>query len=63
MAAATPPVSKREAMYRDQVDECSVCKHFRAPKACEVVAGDVDPCGWCRFFARKGSKSLAGGKP
>ena len=32
---------------------CGVCKHFRPPSSCEIVAGKIVPNGWCRFFAAR----------
>lgn len=29
---------------------CGVCVHFRAPDACEVVVGVIDPGYWCEKF-------------
>jgi hypothetical protein len=29
---------------------CGACSLFRPPHACEVVAGDISPQGWCKFF-------------
>jgi hypothetical protein len=29
---------------------CAVCSLFRPPQACEAVAGDINPQGWCKFF-------------
>lgn len=29
---------------------CDVCAQFRPPRACEIVEGDINPKGWCKFF-------------
>ena len=29
---------------------CAQCSLFRPPHACAVVAGEIAPEGWCRFF-------------
>jgi hypothetical protein len=29
---------------------CAVCSFFLPPRACKVVAGDISPKGWCKFF-------------
>ncbi len=34
---------------------CSLCVNFVAPNACKIVAGDIDPNGWCVAFAPKDS--------
>jgi len=31
--------------------QCRNCVHFRAPGTCEIVAGEIDPEGWCKRFA------------
>ncbi len=33
---------------------CANCALFRPPSACTLVAGDVIPAGWCRFYSKKG---------
>ena len=40
---------------------CSVCRHFRPPGSCEVVAGAIVPNGWCRYFAARAAASPGGG--
>jgi hypothetical protein len=39
---------------------CGVCVHFRPPGNCEIVAGQISPEGWCRYFrsarARRGAR-------
>lgn len=32
---------------------CSGCKNFVGPNACRVVAGLVNPNGWCLLFQAK----------
>ena len=29
---------------------CAICRHFRGPDHCEIVAGRIVPNGWCRYF-------------
>jgi hypothetical protein len=29
---------------------CEVCSLCRPPRGCEIVAGDINPKGWCKFF-------------
>jgi hypothetical protein len=53
-ARAKVKFSKTKAQYQDQPMEgftCSACSEFVRPKSCKVVAGDVSPSGWCKFFA------------
>jgi len=48
--AGTTP--KSVARYRDRPNKgrrCGGCAHFLEPNACEIVAGDISPNGWCRF--------------
>lgn len=35
--------------------QCSQCQHFVAPNACNLVAGNIAPSGWCLLFAAKDS--------
>jgi hypothetical protein len=32
---------------------CDGCTLFQAPSSCKLVAGTIDPAGWCRFFVKK----------
>jgi hypothetical protein len=46
-------VSQAAAQYQDRPKggfSCAACALFRPPRACAVVAGDISPNGWCRFF-------------
>ena len=33
---------------------CSICVNFQPPKSCALVAGVINPNGWCGAFAPKG---------
>jgi hypothetical protein len=33
---------------------CSICANFQAPSSCAIVAGTINPNGWCGAFAPKG---------
>jgi hypothetical protein len=47
------PVSKAEAKYRPTPNgmfACANCTFFIKPRACKIVAGDINPYGWCKFF-------------
>ena len=35
--------------------KCSACVNFVAPNACKIVAGTINPNGWCVAFAPKSS--------
>jgi len=54
----TDKVSKQQAHYSKGMEKahCGICKHFKAPDQCEVVAGDVKPDMWCDFFKAKRKK-------
>jgi hypothetical protein len=32
---------------------CDGCTLFQPPSSCKLVAGTIDPAGWCRFFVKK----------
>jgi hypothetical protein len=32
---------------------CDGCSLFQPPSACKLVAGSIDPAGWCRFWVKK----------
>ena len=34
---------------------CSECNFFVAPNSCKSVAGEINPNGWCKLFAKKAS--------
>ncbi|TIL81915.1 MAG: twin-arginine translocation signal domain-containing protein [Mesorhizobium sp.] len=41
------------ALYQNSPNKgrrCGGCKHFLEPNACEIVAGEISPDGWCRFY-------------
>ena len=33
--------------------ECDKCVNWEAPNACKIVAGNINPKGWCVAFAPK----------
>ena len=50
---AQQQMSQAEAEYQDQPKgglACAACTLFRPPRSCQVVAGDISPNGWCKFF-------------
>ncbi len=52
-----PKVSKADAAYRDAPNgkqRCNGCIHFEPPNRCTVVAGDISPHGWSRYYLAKG---------
>jgi hypothetical protein len=36
-------------------NKCSMCVNFEAPSSCKIVAGAIDPDGWCIAYAPKES--------
>jgi hypothetical protein len=40
-------------------DRCAECRHFRAPAACEIVAGKVLSQDWCKKFSRRANVRLS----
>ena len=50
-------LQKQDVRYQDEPkgsQRCSGCANFTAPSGCKVVAGNVNPNGWCLLFtARK----------
>jgi len=49
-------LQKQDVRYQDQpkgAQRCSGCANFTAPSACKVVAGSVNPNGWCLLFTAK----------
>ena len=36
-------------------NKCSLCVNWVAPNSCKVVAGTINPDGWCVAFAPKSS--------
>ena len=58
-ACATPAVPgggttpKVLALYQDSPNEgrrCAGCTRFLEPNACRIVAGEISPDGWCRYY-------------
>jgi hypothetical protein len=50
---AQQKISQAEAEYQDRPKSglaCAACTLFRPPRSCQVVAGDISPTGWCKFF-------------
>jgi len=50
---AQQKMSQTEAEYQDRPRgglACAACTLFRPPRSCQVVAGEISPNGWCKFF-------------
>jgi hypothetical protein len=51
---APTKLSQREAQYQPTPkygQSCAMCQLFRPPDGCQIVAGDISPGGWCKFFS------------
>jgi hypothetical protein len=51
--AAQEKLSQAEAEYQDQPKGglvCAACALFRPPRSCQIVEGNINPRGWCKFF-------------
>jgi hypothetical protein len=48
-AGTTPKTVARYQDLPNRGRRCAGCTHFLEPSACEIVAGDISPNGWCRF--------------
>lgn len=55
-AEAQSKTPKKVAKYQDHPNkgqQCSTCNFFRPPHSCQLVAGNIEPNGWCSFYAKK----------
>ena len=56
-ASAEDKIEKSLVGYQDRPNangqHCSICANFQPPAACAIVAGVIDPNGWCGAFAPK----------
>ena len=55
-ATAQEKVGKAEARYQDQPrgqQRCEICLNFQPPNECRFVEGQINPKGWCQFFAAR----------
>ena len=57
-AAAEDKIEKSLVGYVDKSTDkdghhCSICANFQAPASCAIVAGVINPNGWCGAFAPK----------
>jgi hypothetical protein len=49
-------LQKQDVRYQDQPkgqQRCAGCNNFQAPSGCKVVAGSVNPNGWCLLYTAK----------
>jgi hypothetical protein len=55
-AQATEKVAQNLVQYQQTPKDgqkCSLCVNWQPPNACKVVAGTINPDGWCVAFAPK----------
>lgn len=55
-ATSQSKIAQNLVQYQDKPkgdQECDKCLQFEAPNSCKVVAGKIDPKGWCAAFAPK----------
>jgi recombinational DNA repair protein RecR len=55
-AQAQEKIAQSVVQYQKQPKNgqmCSNCVNFEAPTACKIVAGTIDPNGWCLVYGPK----------
>lgn len=55
-AKAQDKIAQAQVQYQKTPkdgNKCSTCVNFEAPNACKIVAGTIEPEGWCIAFAPK----------
>ena len=55
-ARAQEKISQAQVQYQQSPKDgqhCSICVNFQAPASCAIVAGKINPDGWCIAFAPK----------
>ena len=55
-AAAQEKLAQNLVQYQEMPkdgNECDACVNFVAPNGCKIVAGNINPKGWCVAFAPK----------
>ena len=48
--------SKSSVSYVDKSPKpphCAICKHYQGNGKCELVAGIINPAGWCNKYEKK----------
>ncbi len=57
-ARAQEKIAQTQVMYQMMPKDgakCSLCVNWVAPNSCKIVAGTINPDGWCVAFAPKDS--------
>jgi hypothetical protein len=55
-AGAQAKIAQNLVKYQEKPkgpQECDNCLHFIAPASCKMVAGKINPKGWCQLYAPK----------
>ena len=55
-AAQDQKLAKNLVQYQDKPkdgQECDKCVNWVEPRQCKIVAGDINPKGWCVAYAPK----------
>jgi hypothetical protein len=55
-AQAQEKIAQSVVQYQKQPKNgqmCSNCVNFQPPTACKIVAGTIDPTGWCLVYGPK----------
>jgi len=55
-AEAQQKADRKMVQYQEKPkgdQECDKCLHFVAPDSCKLVAGKINPKGWCSLYAPK----------
>jgi hypothetical protein len=55
-AAAQQKSPQQMVQYQQKpkgTQTCDTCLHFEPPESCKLVAGKINPKGWCALFALK----------
>ena len=58
-AEAQAKATKQQVQYQETPkgkQDCSNCLQFTAPDGCKLVAGKINPKGWCLLYAAKPTK-------
>jgi hypothetical protein len=57
-AKAQDKIAQAQVQYQKTPkdgNKCNMCVNWEAPNSCKIVAGTIDPNGWCIAYAPKNS--------
>ncbi len=57
-ARAQDKIAQAQVQYQETPKDgakCSMCVNWVAPNSCKIVAGTINPNGWCVAYAPKDS--------